>query len=576
MLCPYCLRQVPTFKAETDRDGRPLLSCPRPDCAAPGVPLRYVRDYHHFLPVPVNLVGFSGHGKSMFVIGLLQELASLRRDGSWPGFTDEALDEEGIREVRERLRLVAQGMLPERSPFVFPRAQILRLNHVPRLGGCHLLMFDTGGESFRNVSDLRANAHYVCNSRGLVWLLSLDRNDESNSDDDLTDFLTVYQQALHELRMQRKAGYLPSEQELIVVLTKADLLLDRDLPPEALDFLHDDDLDPRTTERTGDSWRRLEVLSGLLKEWMRGQGYGGFVNLADGSFKRVRYCLVSAQGAADRGGGLELQLMPRGVLAPLFWLWRSLVPSLSVRTPAGSQRYFDLAEAVEEAPPEAVIDLELGSYRVGRPLTVTKPLTLRGVGKEQTCVRGGGRGPVLRVDLPEGEEFRAEGVFFYHDEGQPGDAVRVERGRAEFRGCLFAEAVGDGAEAGAGLAVHGSARALVLDCEARNNQGPGVLAADEAEILIAGLLCRRNRGDGVRLDHRALAALMGTRCEKNKGGRGIAVAATARPVLLRGHRGQPVKDERPWQARLAAWFRRTPLWMQAELWRAERNGSVDS
>src|SRR5262249_17737193 len=138
MLCPYCLRQVPAFKAETDREGRPLLTCPRPDCAAPRVPIRYARDFAPFRPVPVHLIGFSAHGKTMYVLGLLKRLGDLSGNGLWPGFTDEALDEEGISTLYERLRLVEQGVLPDRNPIVFPRAQVLRLNRVPRLGGCHL------------------------------------------------------------------------------------------------------------------------------------------------------------------------------------------------------------------------------------------------------------------------------------------------------------------------------------------------------------------------------------------------------------------------------------------------------
>src|SRR5262249_10628855 len=158
--------------------------------------------------------GFSAHGKTMYVLGLLKRLGDLSGNGLWPGFTDEALDEEGISTLYERLRLVEQGVLPDRNPIVFPRAQGLPLNPVPRPGGRHLVMSDTAGESFHNVSNIRANAHYVCNSRGVVWLLSLDKDDESNSDGALSDFLTVYQQALHELRLQRKAGYLPEDQEL--------------------------------------------------------------------------------------------------------------------------------------------------------------------------------------------------------------------------------------------------------------------------------------------------------------------------------------------------------------------------
>src|SRR5262245_58727842 len=133
MRCPFCLNDVAGFVEEADASGRPVLVCPEPACREAGVPLLYAQNYTAFPAVPFSIVGLRGHGKTVFLTSLFHEFDELGR--RWAGFYWASLDEEGMREVRQRLTDLRAGRLPEATNMVFPRAHILRLNNVPRARG---------------------------------------------------------------------------------------------------------------------------------------------------------------------------------------------------------------------------------------------------------------------------------------------------------------------------------------------------------------------------------------------------------------------------------------------------------
>src|SRR5262245_48259414 len=254
MRCPFCLNEVSSFSEEKDANGRPVLVCPDAACREAGVPALYVQDYGQFPAIPFSIMGLRGHGKTVFLTSLLHELGELGK--RWDGFYSAPLDEESFHEVEKRLLEMRAGKLPEATRMVFPRAEVIRLQNIPRVGGCHLMMFDTSGEAFLTVNGVMAYARYVKRSPAVVWLISLENME---SPDDLDRVLTVYLQALAEMKGEA------AKQELIVVLTKGDLLLHSPkvppLPDLAEDFLLNHQLDPR-----GDSWLRLDQLSKELND----------------------------------------------------------------------------------------------------------------------------------------------------------------------------------------------------------------------------------------------------------------------------------------------------------------------
>jgi parallel beta-helix repeat protein len=409
---------------------------------------------------------------------------------------------------------------------VFPRALIVRLSNVPRVGGCHLLMFDTSGEAFRDVTGVMTYGRYVKRSPAVIWLVSLT---DLSSPAELDDFLTIYLQAQAEM-----AG-APDKQELIVALTKGDLLLaGGELPDSAARFLREHRLDPR-----GDSWVQLEQVSADLERWLQQSGHHNFVNHARDSFASVHYCIMSAQGAADTGGTLDLRLMPRGVTAPLFWLWRRLAPPVWVEHDGQRELYFGLDEAVRDAPAGATIHLGSAVYRTKAPLQVRRSLKFVGRGITKTCIRSSGDGYVLAFGAA-GAKLEASDLIFHHDGSMPADVVRVVKGEAAFHRCGFVGGFADpGKIDGDGLVMAKDTNGSILECEFTRNHGNGVSLRDAVQARVEGGAFRQNRGSGIsclssgpcvilknvctgneshgiRLGGNAAARVAGNTCQANK------------------------------------------------------------
>lgn len=553
MICPFCQQPVDRFLSSDD--GAAGFRCPL--CGADGVPLLYPQDYHRHPAVPVSIIGPTGHGKSVFVDALLTHL---ERKVRWPNFSCQWMSQDGMRQTRDRLRLLRQfGQLPDATPEVFPRPQVVRLRNVPRVGGCQLVFYDTGGETFRDTDKLRDAGRYVRNSPAVLWLVSLN---DLEYPEQLTDLLTVYAQAMAEM------GGDPRRQAVVLALTKGDLLIDRpDLPPVARDFLLNDDLDP-----AGDAWPKLGALSTALENWLRAGDQHQLVNLLRAQFRTARFCILSAQGAAAKDQVLQMELMPRGVLAPLFWLWRESLPAAWVE----DAPYYTLAEAVAAAPPGGTVRLDAGEYGLPEPLAVAGQVRIEGPGAGLCTIRSAAAGCVLSVN--SGAGFFLSGVTVDHTGSQPADVVQVTGGKAVFAGCVIAGGLAGPGVAGDGVRATGSAEVLLGGCTVERNGGNGVTARDAAAVSVAdgkvrgnagvgifaagataevrtvelvqnrqsgvylsgavrgvvrGATCRANGANGVLAGADAVAELHGNTCDKN-GGHGIALKDRA-TAAVRGN-----------------------------------------
>src|SRR5262245_33324172 len=485
MRCPFCLNEVAGFIEETDATGRPLLVCPEPACREQGIPVLYAQQYGQLPALPFSIVGLRGHGKTVFLTSLFHEFDDLGR--RWPGFYWAALDEEGMREVRQRLSDLRSGRLPEATNKVFPRALLLSMNAVPRVRGSQLMMFDTSGEAFASVNDIIAYARYVKRSPAVIWLISLENLEDPEH---LDGFLTVFLQAQAEMKADAK------KQELIVALTKGDLLLHSErhpnLPESAVDFLQEHELDPR-----GDSWHVLEQVSRDLREWLRDVGYYQFVNRAGDSFAAVRYCVLSAQGAAAGEAGLELGLMPRGVLAPLFWLWRQIAPPVWVDTPEGLELFFSLEDALQDSPPDSTVYLGPTTYRLKGAFQMRQGVKLIGRGAAKTISAGTAEGYDIAYGSAEGR-FEAQDISFLHEGANAADVFRVVKGEAVFRRCWFNGGVAKpGSHSGDGLLLARDVNVVVAECEFARNQGNGISLRDDSRARIERTHCRSNKGHGI-------------------------------------------------------------------------------
>jgi hypothetical protein len=464
MICPFCQDIVSNF--DPPSDGGLGLHCPV--CHADDVPRLYPLDYAAHPAVPVCIFGPTGHGKSVYIDALLTHLETRVR---WPGFSCQWMDQDGMRASRERLRQLREfGALPDATNEVFPRPQVIRLRGIPRVGGVQLLFYDTGGETFKDVSKLADAGRYLHRAGAVVWLISLR---ELEYREQLSDLMTVYAQAMVFM------GGDPKSQTVIVALTKGDLLLrdDESLPLSAKDFLENDDLDP-----AGNAWSRLARVSSELRAWLCRGEHANVVNLLEAQFKSARFCILSATGSApDEENRLAFEPMPRGVLAPLFWLWHETLPLAILETGRARIPFFTLQQAVEAAPTGSTIHLQPHTYTLARRLEIARPLRIIGKDQRATVIQCAQERFVVGIGAASGE-VHLTGLSLQHTGSEPADVVRVLSGTVALEKCEVTGGIGSGATIpGDCVLVMRDANAKLAACVLQKNQGNGLSIRDQAK-----------------------------------------------------------------------------------------------
>lgn len=485
MLCPFCQRPVERFLPPPD--GGIGLRCPQ--CKEDGVPTLYPGDYDRHPAVPVCIFGPTGHGKTVFIEALLTHL---EEKVPWPDFAPQWMDQAGMRATRQRLQLLREhGQLPDATAAVFPRPQVIRLRNIPRVGGCQLLFYDTSGETFGDIELLKDRGKYVRNSPAVLWLVSLA---ELEYPQQLTDLMTIYAEAMAGM------GADPKSQIVIVALTKGDLLIDRpDFPAEAKHYLLNDDLDPAQTTTEGDPWRRLEAVSTAIETWMKGTPHRRIVALLKETFKAARFCVLSSQGAAAQDQVLQMELLPRGVLAPLFWLWRETLPVVWVELGPGKRfPFFALQEALTRAPAGATVRLGPFTYTLPASLKVQKAVAIAGAGADATVVRCAAEGFVLGIAVPKGE-VTITGMSFIHTGTEPADVILVRKGSLVMQQCavLGGIAANGKGPAGDGIRAADDSAVSLTACRIQQNQSSGVSGRDATRLDLKECSLRANGIDGL-------------------------------------------------------------------------------
>jgi hypothetical protein len=282
------------------------------------IPEMYVRDYRRYPPpVVVSTVGFSDHGKTVYLASLFyvfDELANI-----WPRFFTKALDERTLKIVNDNKKLLKQGKLPQHTPQTFPRPAIVRVLYLPKYHSHHLLFYDTGGEAFESASQMVTHAHFVRRSQTAMFLIRL-KNLGDSPGDEMYRLLQTYVQGLAELGGDKK------QQHLIVVYTEGDDLgrqwaewtgLWRDPADGALSRL------ALLPSYLSGLRSRAESLCRFTREVLRA---GQFANMAEDEFRSVEYTVVESLGVPVQGSQLCGEIRPWGIIDPLLWMMEKSLP----------------------------------------------------------------------------------------------------------------------------------------------------------------------------------------------------------------------------------------------------------
>jgi hypothetical protein len=261
--------------------------------------------------VPITIVGFRQHGKTVFLSSLYLHIGKIISDPLFQGSHYRAINESALDVLKRKREELAECRLPAPTPTAFATPLALYWRklplHISNPLDVVFLLFDTGGENFANSAYLKENAGYLTRSKVLIWLVSIDDLDNQWH---LDEFLPRYEQAIADL------GRPHVKQRLIVVLTKCDNFLDEsNFPPIAAKFIKGDITDLGVYQDS----QMLRTLSLQIQDWLKMEhGLHNFVNQVREEFSDVIFLPSSALGSQPENNERIKSVYPRGVLLPLF------------------------------------------------------------------------------------------------------------------------------------------------------------------------------------------------------------------------------------------------------------------
>jgi hypothetical protein len=316
MLCPYCLANVQFALQEG-------YSCP--DCNEQ-VPAMYVRGYDRYPPLIASAIGLRGHGKTIYFASLFYTLYESPLSAFWqPNFFALSLSDQDLETVHNNARMLKERKLPGSTPMNFPRPTLLRVAGIPmweERRDCTLVFYDTSGEAFVRASEMVKYARFAQHAEMVLLLISL--SDMQDPAHEMRTLLNTYVIGMEDL------GGNTREQDLMVVYTKGDEIIDRLSPPTWNDgrtYLVSGPVDSLAQVRG--YRRRMGEISTLLYNYTRTELKANeFVNLAQSNFRGVGFSIVSALGSAPRDGQMPVEVNPLRVLDPMIWMI-ARAPSLS-------------------------------------------------------------------------------------------------------------------------------------------------------------------------------------------------------------------------------------------------------
>lgn len=321
--CPFCITDSPkknyVFTADEGQSKDIGYICPNCREFVP-------RDYIHITDIPkasVGFVGFSGHGKTVYVTSLFLGIRLV--ENLWNKFFMEMLNKETLELVLDRVEQFKQGQLPDFTQDVFPRPSLVRLCNLPSKEDRFLTFYDGAGAIYEDADNIPRNGRFLAKADIAIFIFSIhDSGGEWQTEG--KRLLGMYVLGVYD-----KLGInLKTNQSLIVVLSKADTIRDT-LSQELDDFLKLGDFE----WFSGDYNERIKTLkrkSKAIHKWLIENGAGGFVHMCDAKFKTVEYTMVSSMGldveaSADVPNKIG-NYAPKRVLDPLIWIVEMTRPSL--------------------------------------------------------------------------------------------------------------------------------------------------------------------------------------------------------------------------------------------------------
>lgn len=287
------------------------------------LPVQYVADYDKTPPFFVQVVGWSGSGKTLYLDALTLMLTKMGR--VWKGYyavpATEA-SQERVQHIRVDARL---GDLPPPTMTSMQEVYIMLLGNMPRWSGRSLITRDCAGEHFDTMTIPKSDVPFLIQARTTLFFISLAemKTDGRTMDMLLNNYINTL--------LKEKADFKNTQRNIVVVLTKGDII--PNLPREIRDYLTIDPIwQAVNTTTTGQSKyddaamaayvQRMGEMSSMIESWVEivDETAPAFVGRANSRGIKVSFSIVSATGGAvSASNKLSEALAPRRVLDPYFW-----------------------------------------------------------------------------------------------------------------------------------------------------------------------------------------------------------------------------------------------------------------
>jgi hypothetical protein len=331
VICPKCLKsvQVPTdgsteigFKCAADLSS---------GCYYP-FPIRYVNNYQYAEPLPIQVFGWSGHGKTVFLDTLRLMLLDMRK--LWPEYTFQSISQLDMDKERELRSTLRQGKMPESTRPVHDlgklQVYIMLLEKMMRYVPKWLIAMDYPGEMFQDFKVPVQLMPFLLGSLTTFFVISIPllKDPKGNATGESIDqLMNIY----IETMMRERFPFEKVRRQVIVVLTMADLLVGQ-LPAGLRRYLQTDDLwarlrspdsQPFSPDEMQAYLEEMDNTSKEIREWLLkdsdgAPGGANLVGLLESTGVIAHYSLISAVGFQPQNEA-PMPIQPKRVLDPFLW-----------------------------------------------------------------------------------------------------------------------------------------------------------------------------------------------------------------------------------------------------------------
>jgi len=361
--CPRCLNEVTLDKKRAFHECDKFLPNEHGELKIPCkyvFPPLYVENYGTAIPVPVQVFGWSSHGKTVYLNAM--RLLLMNMGQIWPEYDYRAITERDIEFSRLLRTEMENGIMPQATQpqnlhenYIY----IMQMNNMVRWGSRFLVMMDHAGERFDYLEEFESHEIPFLTHKDTTTLLFLSvpllrgelvgraaaelkaeqmeamregldipKRKSEHFGRSMDELLTIYIQAMvvhdkHEMQRNQPSSFfgrareaikavIQSRRKLVVVLTMADVFLN-DLPANLRDYLILDDMWDRVFDFQGAKgtqgldvdymekyMSRMTKVSDALRDWifndLRDIGGAEFIKSIENNNIEARYTMVSALG----------------------------------------------------------------------------------------------------------------------------------------------------------------------------------------------------------------------------------------------------------------------------------------